>query len=126
MCTSRPSAPRIVYTGPSKAELAAQQAQLEEYRKQSLAMQQSMAAQIQAQIEAVNAATKKREAELAELAAQQTVKVGGKDPATLGKSPLATEVPRNDTPVKKPTTSTLRIDQATTPTTAGSGVNIGV
>lgn len=52
---SQPSAPQIIYQGPSQADIDASNQALEQYRQQSLAQQEQFAAALQQQIDDANA-----------------------------------------------------------------------
>ena len=54
---SQPQAPSIVYQGPSDADIAANQASLDQYRTQALAQQDAFAQTLQQQIDAANQET---------------------------------------------------------------------
>lgn len=125
MCGSRPKPPKTVYQGPSRAEIAQQEATLAEYRSNTLKMQAQMAEQLQAQIDSTRAATAQRAKEL------EAVKTEVITPNTVVEYGLAEDTSTKVTTTattakKKPKDSSLRIGQATTPATAGSGINIGV
>lgn len=128
MCTARPSPPKIVKQGPSRAEIAAQEAQMATFREQMRVQQESAAAQLQAQIDAAAAETLRREQEMAALSTQQQAQQAAAFTVSTAATaqPLETaQTTTAPTPRRKPTSS-LRVESGTTATRQGAGLNIGV
>ena len=57
MCLGQPQAPEVVYRGPSDADIAANQASLDQYQAQINEQQASFQAQLQEQIDSATAET---------------------------------------------------------------------
>jgi hypothetical protein len=128
---SAPQQPNIVYQGPSEEDIQRNQASLDSYKKQVGEQQSAFQAQLQQQIEAANAETAKLQkqyqddaaAASAAAAAQQT----GAYAATASQSaPPATAQTTAATVKKEKPKANLKISLAGTPSSAGSGLNIGV
>lgn len=131
MCFARPSAPQIVYSGPSQEDIARQQQQLQLYMQQSAAQQEQFAAQLQQQIDQANrAATQQRrqlEAERQMATANTTAQQqAAYSVSTSMSDPVAAITTEPIQPRKKPTTATLAITPGGVETMAGSGLNIGI
>ena len=131
MCFAQPQAPNIVYQGPSQEDIDRNNASLESSKKQVGEQQSAFQAQLQQQIEAANAETAKLQkqhqddaaAASAAAAAQQT----GAYAATASQSaPPATAQTTAATVKKDKPKANLKISLAGTPSSAGSGLNIGV
>ncbi len=125
-----PQAPRIVYQGPSKAELAANDQQMQQYQASAKQQQQTFATQLQSQIDAANreAATRKAEldAEMAAAAAQSAAQQQAAYAVTTTTAePVDAKV--TEPPKKKDNTKgTLKIGINTAQADVGTGLNIGI
>jgi len=128
---SQPQAPQIVYQGPSQADIAANQAALDLYRSQMSAQQDTFATQLQQQIDAANSETSALQqryeneavSAAASSAAQQTSAYAVS--ATQSETPVSAQTTAATTKKKKPE-SNLRINFAGVPSSAGTGLNMGV
>lgn len=149
----QPQAPQIVYQGPSQAEIDANRAALESYSNQISAQQKSFQEDLQRQIDAANADTQRMrqqfDADLKNTASAANAQVG------QAKSDAAAQVAsaaaaggleqvgayaigatQSDALENQKTTaavtkkekpkSTLKISTSALPSTAGTGLNIGV
>lgn len=76
---SQPKAPKIVYEGPSDAEISANRAALEQYQSQMQTQQEQFQSQLQAQIDAANKETEdlraKYETEIQDLNAKNATEL---------------------------------------------------
>lgn len=129
MCLgSAPQAPKIVQTGPSKAEIAAQKQAMQQYQLQAQRQQQAYQEQLRNQITLANdeAARRQRqlEADAAALAAQE--RAGAYVVSSAVESdPAKAQTTTAVVPKEKPMAS-LKINTAGVPSAAGAGLNIGV
>jgi hypothetical protein len=127
---SQPQAPQIQYQGPSQADIDANQASLDQYKAQMTQQQSLFQSQLQTQIDSANKETERLKtqydqeagAAAAAAAAQQT----GAYAVTATQSEATTAQTTAATPKKEKPKSNLRISLAGTPSSAGSGLNIGV
>lgn len=127
---SPPSAPQIVYQGPSQADIDANRQALDEYRQQSMAQQQQFSQALQKQIDDANAQAEKqrqmleqdRAAAAAELATQQQGAYAATVQSVDAENAVTTTAPKP----KDKRKSTLRIAPGATAMTEGAGLNIGV
>jgi hypothetical protein len=125
----QPQAPRVVYQGPSQSDIAASQASLDQFRQQVTDQNTAFQAQLQQQIDAANQQTADLRAQVgadtaaasAAAASQQTTAYA----SAQGTAPESVETTEAVTTKEKPV-SNLRISLAGTPSTAGTGLNIGV
>jgi hypothetical protein len=130
MCFGGTSAPQIVYSGPSAADIEAQSQQLQQYKQQSAAQQEQFAAGLRQQIAQTNAQAesqrqqleRERAAAAADMAAQQQAAYSV---TTADADPVLAQTTQASAPKKKPQSS-LKISAGSVATTAGSGLNIGV
>jgi hypothetical protein len=126
-----PKAPKVVYQGPSDADVAASQAALDSFRSQVGSQTAAFQAQIQQQIDAANQQTTDLRSQLAadtaSAAAASASQQNSAYAVTASQSapPAAAETTATVKPKEKPA-SNLRINLAGTPSTAGAGLNIGV
>lgn len=126
-----PSAPEVVYSGPSQGDIAANAAALDQYKNQMQQQSDLFNTQLQSQIDAANAQTEelkmKYDAEAAAAAsaaaAQQTGAYAAS--ATQTEAPSTAQTTAAVTKKEKPKRN-LRISTAGTPSSAGTGLNIGV
>jgi multidrug efflux pump subunit AcrA (membrane-fusion protein) len=131
MCSGGPRAPKQVKSGPSQAQIDAQNQQLELARQQILGASQRMQSQLDQQIAAANA---ERETANASLAAQAAAMAA--EAASAQSGPYATATTQADPAagmalvtepikpkVKKP--AGLTIAPGGTAAAAGAGLNIG-
>lgn len=128
---SQPQAPNIVYQGPSEAEIAANQAALDQYRAQIGEQQTAFQSQLQMQIDQANKQTadlqQRYENEAGAAAAASAAQQTGAYAVTATQSevPQAAQTTAANTKKKNPQTN-LRISRAALPATEGAGLNIGV
>jgi septal ring factor EnvC (AmiA/AmiB activator) len=132
MCGGRPSAPEIVYQGPSQEEIAAEKQAMELLRQQQEQSNIRLQSQLDAQIASTNAAiTKQRE----ELAAQQAAAAaeGAARQATTYSTATTAQTGAPETAMttqpiqaKKKAASGLKIAPGGTVAGAGAGLNIGI
>lgn len=126
-----PSAPQVVYSGPSEGEIAANAAALDQYKAQMQEQSDMFSSQLQEQIAAANAQTEELKmkydseasAAAAAAAAQQTTAYAAS--ATQSEAPENAQTTAAVTKKEKPKKN-LRISSAGTPAAAGTGLNIGV
>ncbi len=127
---SSPSAPQVVYQGPSQADIDANNAALDTYRQQSTAQQQQFSAALQKQIDDANAMAEKQRLQLeqeraqasAEMAAQQQAAYAVTTTTAEPQGALTTEPAKP----KDKTKGTLKIAPGATAMSQGTGLNIGV
>jgi len=128
---SQPQAPQIVYQGPSDADIAANQAALDQYKAQIGEQQKAFQTTLQAQIDKANQETtdlqtrfdNEAAAAAASAAAQQTGAYAVT--ATQSEAPVTAQTTAATTKKKNPQTN-LKISRAAMPTSEGAGLNIGV
>ena len=150
---SQPQAPSIVYQGPSEADIAANQASLDQYRTQALAQQDAFSQQLQQQIDAANTETESLKAqystELTRIEQQEQDRIAGAqgqaaaDVAAAGAAGAAQQVgayavtTTQSEPIdgaqttaaklkKEKPKGSLKISTAALPSASGTGLNIGV
>ena len=150
---SQPQAPSIVYQGPSEADVAANQASLDQYRTQALAQQDAFSQQLQQQIDAANTETESLKAqystELSRIQQQEQDRITGAegqaaaDVAAAGAAGAAQQVgayavtTTQSEPIdgaqttaaklkKEKPKGSLKISTAALPSASGTGLNIGV
>ena len=150
---SQPQAPSIVYQGPSEADIAANQASLDQYRTQALAQQDAFSQQLQQQIDAANTETESLRAqyskELSDIKQQEQDRIAGAqgqaaaDVAAAGAAGAAQQVgayavtTTQSEPIdgaqttaaklkKEKPKGSLKISTAALPSASGTGLNIGV
>jgi len=128
---SQPQAPNIVYQGPSDADIAANQAALDQYKMQIGEQQKAFQTTLQAQIDKANQETvdlqKRFENEAAAAAAASAAQQTGAYAvtATQTDAPVTAQTTAATTKKKNPQTN-LKISRAALPTSEGAGLNIGV
>lgn len=149
---SQPKAPKIKYEGPSDSQIRSNERALDRYRADMTAQQSSFQSQLQAQIDAANAETAKLQEQYAadldaakgsaasatsdaEAAAAAAVseagamanlqQVGAYKVGASESEPVAAQTTAAVKKKDKPK-STLKISTAALPTSAGTGLNIGV
>ena len=126
-----PSAPKVKYVGPSEEDIKRNEAALADFQTQIDAQQKQFASDLQAQIDSANEETERITAELAADTAS-AMDAANAETSSYITTAAQTEVPEaaqtTETVAKKKkkTGSTLRIASGATPSTAGSGLNIGV
>ena len=131
MCFGSPKAQEVKYVGPSKEDIGRQEAALADYQLQIDAQQKQFAADLQSQIDDANAETERITAELAAETAS-AMSAANAQTSSYITTAAQTEVPEAAQTTetvgkkKKKPGSTLRIASGATPSTAGSGLNIGV
>ena len=126
-----PSAPEISYSGPSQADIDANAAALDQYKNQMQEQSELFNTQLQGQIDAANAQTEELKmkydteaaAAAASAAAQQTGAYAAS--ASQTEAPASAQTTAAVTKKEKPKRN-LRISTAGTPSSAGTGLNIGV
>jgi hypothetical protein len=130
MCFAQPKAPKIVYQGPSEAEMAANRASLDQYRTQMSQQQADFQKQLQAQIDKANQDTenlqKQYEADAAAAAAAAAAQQTGSYAVTASQTAPVNAQTTAATPKKEKPKSTLKINTGGVAASAGSGLNIGV
>lgn len=128
---SQPQAPQIVYQGPSEADIAANQAALDQYRAQIGQQQAAFQTQLQQQIDAANKQTTDLQKRFDQEAAAATSSAAAQQTsaytvtATETDPPEAAQTTAAVTKKKNPQ-SNLRISTAALPSAQGTGLNIGV
>jgi hypothetical protein len=130
MCMGgRPSAPQIVYQGPSKAEIQAQQQQLESFRENAAKQQAAMASQLQTQIDSTNSENARRRemlnAELAKAAADAAAAQNTTYATTVTTAAPENAVTTGTAMKKKKPKESLQIGRSPARAAAGTGLNIG-
>jgi Tfp pilus assembly protein FimV len=130
MCGGRPSAPQVVYQGPSQADIEANQRALDQYKTQMADQQAAFQKQLQDQIDAANAESaklqKQQEESTAAAAAAAAAQQNGSYAVTASQStPNNAQTTTAAAPKAKPKSS-LKITSGAVASTAGSGLNIGV
>jgi cell division septation protein DedD len=131
MCLGSPKAPNIVYQGPSAEDVAQQQASLNQYKTQMDQQQSLFQGQLQSQIDAANEESDRlktqleQESDAAAAAAAQQQTGAYAATATQSEAPTTAQTTAAVTKKNKPKSS-LKISSAAVPTTAGTGLNIGV
>ena len=129
MCLGQPQAPEVVYRGPSDADIAANQASLDQYQTQINEQQASFQAQLQEQIDSATAETAQLKADFDAETAAASQSAANKSAYTV--TTQETEIPEGAqttaavTKKKKPKAN-LKISTAGTANSAGSGVNLGI
>jgi|TARA_R100000084_G_scaffold109127_1_gene74136 predicted HAD superfamily Cof-like phosphohydrolase len=130
MCLGQqPQAPNVVYRGPSDADIAANQASLDQYQAQINEQQAAFQTQLQEQIDAAEAETEKLRSDFAAEAAAESQAAAAQSAYTV--TTQETEIPKGAqttaavTKKKKPKAN-LRISTAGTANSAGSGINLGI
>lgn len=126
----QPSAPQIVYQGPSETDVAASKASLEKFRADMATQMQTFNDAIQKQIDDANIKAadtrskieQERAAALAEMGAQQQ---GAYATAVETVTPEDAQVTETIKPKEKSKAS-LKIGSGTTTLSQGAGLNIGV
>jgi len=126
-----PSAPNIVYKGPSEEDIAANQASLDLFRQQMEDQQSAFQTQLQSQIEAANAQTVALQEQLGNEQAAAAAAAAAQQTSTYATTTQQAELPDN-TPTtaasakKKKPTKTLKISRSLMAASEGAGLNIGV
>ena len=136
-----PKAPTIKYKGPSDSQIRANEQALEQYKADMAVQQSSFQTQLQAQIDAANAETAKLQeqyaadleaakgsasAAVSEAAAAASLQqVGAYKVGASESEPVAAQTTAAVNKKEKPK-STLKISTAALPSSAGTGLNIGV
>lgn len=126
MCMSAPRPPKIVYQGPSNAEIKAQQEAMAAYQQQADQQQRLFRSQLQAQIDEVTRQTQEAQQQAAAMASATTNTMQANyDITTAQQSPVNAQVTET-MDQQKQQRSSLRIAPGRTASTAGTGLNIGV
>ena len=126
MCMSAPRPPRIVYQGPSDAEVKAQQQAMAAYQQQAQAQQQQFQSQLQAQIDEATRQTQEAQQQAMAMAnATTNTMQANYDITTAQQAPVSAQVTETMDQQKQQRNS-LRIAPGRTAATAGTGLNIGV
>jgi hypothetical protein len=128
MCMGSPRPPRIVQQGPSRAQIQAQEAQLQAYQQQATAQSEAFQRQLQAQIDEVAAQTQQAQAQAAAMAsAASTIVQGGYEVATAQQAAVGAQTTETmQRQQANRSSSSLRISPAGTAASAGTGLNIGI
>jgi multidrug resistance efflux pump len=123
-------APRVVYQGPSEADIAQNRAALDQYRMQMTQQQDLFKAQLQSQIDAANAETARLKQQYDAEAAAATAAASAQQQSAYTVSTKQSEPVNAQTTAaivkKDKTKSGLKITTAGLPSTSGTGLNIGV
>jgi small-conductance mechanosensitive channel len=127
---SSPSAPQVVYQGPSQADIDANNAALDTYRQQSTAQQQQFSAALQKQIDDANAMAEKQRLQLEQERAQASAEMAAQQQAAYAVTTTTAEpqgaLTTEPTKPKDKTKGTLKIAPGATAMSQGTGLNIGV
>lgn len=127
---SSPSAPQVVYQGPSQADIDANNAALDTYRQQSTAQQQQFSAALQKQIDDANAMAEKQRLQLEQERAQASAEMAAQQQAAYAITTTAAEpqgaLTTQPAKPKDKTKGTLKIAPGATAMSQGTGLNIGV
>ena len=131
MCGGSPRAPRVVYQGPSDADIQRNEASLAQYQQQMTDQQDTFQAQLQQQIADANAETEALRSEYAAEASAVAAATNAAQTASYATTAQETEMaPDSQTTsaitAKKKPKKNLKISTAGTVASAGSGLNIGV
>jgi hypothetical protein len=126
---SRPQPPQIVYQGPSQEQIAQNAAALDTYRGQMTQQQQLFQQQLQDQINAANRQTadlqQRYDSEAAAAAATAAAQqVGAYAATTQSEAPVSAATTAATAKKDKP--RGMRLSTASTASSPGSGLNIGV
>lgn len=124
---SKPSAPQVVYQGPSQQEIDANNAALAAYKEQVAQQQKQLADQLQAQIEKTNQQMAQQKAQIAneKAAAEKAQQQGAYAVTTATAEPVNAQVTTDAKPKPNPK-SGLKISTGAVATSSGTGINIGV
>tara|TARA_B100000965_G_scaffold395291_1_gene408594 strand:- start:428 stop:826 length:399 start_codon:yes stop_codon:yes gene_type:complete len=132
MCFSRPKAPKIVYQGPSEADVTASNQALTKFQETTATNTAAFQESINNQIASANTATKDLMAKIASAQANSGDGVGN----VVNDAPYAVVTEDNVTPEDAQTTaeiskkkkkpSTLKISAGGLQASTGTGVNYGV
>lgn len=128
---SSPKAPEIVYKGPSQKEIDANQKALDDYAAQTAASNKAFMDNMQAQIDKSNAEMASLQSQYdaeAKAAAAAASAVQNEAYATTASITEAPEGAQTTEPIKKKQRekTTLKIARNSLPSSAGTGLNIGV
>ncbi len=133
MCGGRrPQPPQIIYQGPSQADIDRQNTQVEAMRVQASAQQKQITDQLQKQIDEANTRLVEQKTRLAE---EQALATRAASQAEQPQNPYSVQTSQEAPAVAKTTSTTkakdkartgLKIAPGSTPTSAGTGLNIGV
>ena len=130
MCLGQqPQAPRVVYQGPSDADIQRNQAALDNYQQQISDQQALFQTQLQEQIDAATAETEKLKADFAAETAAASQAAAAQSAYTV--TTQQTEIPEGAQTTaavmkKKMPKANLKISTAGTANAAGSGINLGI
>ena len=123
-------APKIIYQGPSSADIAAGQASLDQYKSQMADQQSTFKTQLQQQIDAANQETEaikgKYDQEAAAASAATAAQQAGSYAVTATQSEASGAQTTAAVTKKEKPKSSLKISSAAVPSAAGTGLNIGV
>lgn len=129
---SGPSAPQVIYQGPSQEDIDRQNAATEAYRQQAAEQQRLLTEQLQKQIDDANTAMAKQQAQLtAEQAAAASraaqMQQGAYAVQTASVAPTATALQSTASTKEKANPRTkLKIAPGSTAADSGVGLNIGM
>ena len=126
-----PSAPQVVYQGPSDDDIRRSEQQLQTYQQQMSEQQARFESQLQDQISQAQLDTAELQSKLAAETAAASAASAAETAAAYSTSATQTEAPQGAVttePVKKKkkAESTLRISREGAAQAAGTGLNIGV
>ncbi len=132
---SRPEPPQVVYQGPSKEDIARQEAAMESYRQQAAQQQKLLADQLQQQIDEANSRLVEEKMRLSD---EQALAARSADQSNRELGSYAVQASRESPPaasaakttsapkVKERPRTGLKIAPGATAASAGTGLNIGV
>lgn len=126
-----PQAPEIRYQGPSQDDINRNQASLDTYKKQMADQQAAFQSQLQQQIESANKETARLQEQYQTDAAAAAAAAAAQQTGAYAASATQTAAPATAqttaaTPKKEKAKANLKISLAGLPSSAGSGLNIGV
>lgn len=128
----RPRQPKVVYQGPSAADMQRQSEALNAYRDQAAAQQQQMAAALQQQIDDANKRMAAQQAQLAAETAAAAADAANRQAGAYAVKTAAESIPAGAQtteaikPRAKRSRSALTIAAGPAASTSGTGLNIGV
>lgn len=129
MCFGSPKAPKVVYQGPSDADIAAQQASLDAFAQQTQESNQLFLDNMQAQIDKSNQEMAALESRLAAETAAANAAAAAQQTEAYATTASMTDIPENAQTTeaikkKDKPKSTLKITKNALPTAGGTGLNL--
>ena len=132
MCMGSPSAPNIIYQGPSEDDIAANKAQLDAFEAASLRQQEDFASALQIQIDDAKAKADETRLRIEDERARSMAALGAQQTSAyaINTRDITPENAKVTKPIKKKkdeTKTSLRISKGgLVPSQAGTGLNVGV